>query len=231
MRSSAPRRLSSIDVLRNTRSGLVYVLGNSWSLNQTPAQPLCSQFPTLGINRVLRTHSQVEMLILSDSDVLREELPRILQGRPRLLLCDKLAGVWMARGGGKGIEAYTWHVNQPHVRKGMPSRRRPPQPCHFARTGNTGTYAMEAAALMGFKEIRLLGIDFSFNGPQTHSWGNQTKHKGGATPRRRAKLIERDVRGFREVYNSLTSRGVRIVNESPEAGPLDEFIPRRGHHG
>lgn len=96
----------------------------------------------------------------------------------------------------------------------------------FQRTGNTGTYALEAAALMGFKEIRMLGIDFSFDGPQTHSWGRQTKHKGGATPKRRAKLIERDVRGFKDVYRRLTHQGVRIVNESPAEGPLDAFIPR-----
>jgi len=79
---------------------------------------------------------------------------------------------------------------------------------------------------MGFTEIRILGIDFSFDRPQTHFWGRHTKGKAAADDRQRARLIEKDVRGFRTVYDNLTHRGVRIVNESPVDGPLDAFIPK-----
>jgi hypothetical protein len=88
----------------------------------------------------------------------------------------------------------------------------------FRFSGNSGTYALEAAALLGFTEIRMLGIDLRYDLRDSHFFGNG-KTEG-------CHLNDKALPAYRSVYRELTERGIKIVNESAYDGPLDEFIPK-----
>jgi hypothetical protein len=100
----------------------------------------------------------------------------------------------------------------------MPAGGLTPKPGAFKFSGNSGTYALEAAALMGFTEIRMLGIDLRYDLANSHFFGNGKKEG--------CWLSKHALPAYRSVFRELTRRGVKIVNESPYEGPLDEFIPR-----
>lgn len=95
----------------------------------------------------------------------------------------------------------------------------------FWHTGNTGTYALEAAASIGFRDLRMLGIDMRFDLKKSHFFG-ENLHRGKRityTPR----AIASKVKGFKIVVEGLRGLGCTVTNESAYDGPLDAFIPRR----
>jgi len=63
----------------------------------------------------------------------------------------------------------------------MPTGLPTPPSDAFLYSGNSGTYAMEAAALMGFKEIRLLGIDLRIRSEKLALL--RERESGGVLPR------------------------------------------------
>lgn len=79
---------------------------------------------------------------------------------------------------------------------------------------------MEAAALLGFTDIRIVGVDLVYpeKGP-THFFGDGRKE--GC----RISKLTRILSTCKKVYDSLTSKGITIVNESPVRGPLDDVVP------
>jgi hypothetical protein len=113
-----------------------------------------------------------------------------------------------------GLHTSPWQKN--------PAGGAPPRPDqHFRYSGNTGTYAIEAAALLGFTEVRMLGIDLRYDLAKTHFFGD-----GRALGCKLSRPLDYLVNRFRMVFEQLKSRGITLVNESPLEGPLDAVIPR-----
>jgi len=202
-----------------------YILGNSSSLLQCRLRDLEeSGIATIGTNRLLRV-IRVEYLLLADLRVLSEEMDRITSARPKLLILHDLAA--KAQKHLKEIDHWTYFVREPFI----PKRQQPYlgyepewQNGVLLRSGNTGTYALEIAALMGFTEIRLLGIDLRFDLPTSHFYG-VNKYRG-----HRIKHTQRHLRRVVLAYAALQDRlkdmGVKVINESPIDGPLDDHIPK-----
>lgn len=127
----------------------------------------------------------------------------------------------------KGLELWTFNVGDPF----MPKRSKPflgyePRWKHgmLARSGNTGTYAIEAAALLGCTEIRLLGIDLRFDLAKSHFYGQNT-YRGQRIVHKQSHL-DRVTLCYRALHDRLKKEGIRLINESPYEGRLDEHIPR-----
>lgn len=96
----------------------------------------------------------------------------------------------------------------------------------FCRAGNTGCYALEAAALMGFTDIRLIGIDFSFERKCSHFFGdNCVPGRSGRKIVHSKRVLRTMLEGYEAVYRDLASKGITVVNESPCRGPLDDLVP------
>jgi hypothetical protein len=179
---------------------------------------------TIGTNRVLRTFVPTWLLI-ADLIVLAEEETRLHSAKPGLLTLHGLAVE--AEEKMRGLDVWTFWVGEPF----MPKPRLPYLGCELSwkhgrlvRTGNTGTYALEAAALMGFTEIRLLGIDLRFDLAKSHFYG-VNKHRGHRI-RHKPSHIRRVVQSYGALHDILADHGVRVVNESPIEGPLDEVLPK-----
>lgn len=77
---------------------------------------------------------------------------------------------------------------------------------------------------MGFTEIRLLGIDLRFDLAKSHFYG-VNKHRGQRI-RHKPSHIRRVVQSYGALHDILADHGVRVVNESPIEGPLDEVLPK-----
>lgn len=75
--------------------------------------------------------------------------------------------------------------------------------------------------MLGFTEIRMLGIDLRYDLPKTHFFGDGKQFKCKLS-RPLKFILER----YRMAFGELTERGVKIVNESPLEGPLDAFLPK-----
>lgn len=91
----------------------------------------------------------------------------------------------------------------------------------FRFSSNTGTYAIEAALLMGFRDIRMLGIDLRYDLKQSHTFGDGRKegcHLGD---------MKTVLGGYEHVARLVKQAGGTLVSESAYAGPLDAIIPRR----
>jgi hypothetical protein len=94
----------------------------------------------------------------------------------------------------------------------------------FWWTGNTATYAVQAAALLGFRDIRLLGVDLVYRVPgqsDSHCWGDGKKE--GC----RLGDVSLILKVFARIRKDIEKRGGTLVNESPIKGPLDSVLPRR----
>ena len=219
---------NSIVDLASTQTGTSYILGNSVGLESLDLASLASDRSclTIGVNRLLRVFAP-EYLLVADLKIIAEERDRLRAAKPKLLVWRKLGAMLAERKTLPGVRRWTWDVGRAFT----PKLR---QPCLgyepswttgvFLRSGNTGTYAIEAAALMGCTEIRLLGIDLRFDLPRSHFFGTN-KHKGRRitySPRQ----IKRMVSAYRAIHDRLKTMGVRLINESPIDGPLDEWIPR-----
>lgn len=206
----------SITSLANTRTGPCYVMGNAEHLNQLTLSNLVLSCNTIGVNRILRA-VPVTWLLLADKPLLEAERERILISRPNLLLFAGQFSGEVASLRDAGLAAFLYDLHStPYQRMGIPW---PPEaPGFFRFSGNTGTYAIEAAALMGFTEIRLVGIDLRYDHEKSHFFGNG-KAEG-------CELRELALPAYRQVYRSLSEKGIKIVNESPLDGPLDDFIPK-----
>lgn len=94
----------------------------------------------------------------------------------------------------------------------------------FLRSGNTGTYAVEAAALMGFEDIRLLGIDLRFDLGKSHFYG-QNKYNG-VRIRHNRRWMRTVVAAFDALRRKLNAMGRTLINESEYDGPLDDVLPK-----
>jgi hypothetical protein len=127
----------------------------------------------------------------------------------------------------QGIEVKTWNTGRRFVpRRTLPFGGYEPSWTRgeMAFSGNTATYSLEAAALMGFTDIRLLGIDLRFDLPRSHFFGKNL-YKG--RPRKYpAKHIARVAQTLGAITVRLADMGIRVTNESPYDGPLDEFVPK-----
>ena len=213
--------MNSINALRSTRQGKCYVLGNSGSLSRIRTEELLASVPTIGVNRILRVVSgAVSHLLIADKMVLQSELLRVNSCATGLLIFGGLDSR-VLRQVERPERIWTWGIHTcPYQRK--PPRGHPPKLGEFRFSGNTGTYAIEAAALMGFSDIRMLGIDLTNYGtPTSHCWGDG-RTEGCRLSRPLPYLVER----YRMVFEELKSRNVKLVNESPVEGPLDAVIPK-----
>lgn len=117
---------------------------------------------------------------------------------------------------------YVWDAQRPGPRQRCAIGGAQPhwKPGLFPYSGNSGTYAIEAAALIGFTEIRMLGIDLRYDLCNSHFFGDGRKE--GC----RLSNPEQVLAEYRALHEKLAERGTKLVNESAYAGPLDEFIPR-----
>lgn len=212
--------------LANTQEGTCYILGNSSSLTALDLTALAaSGQKLLGINRILQVVT-THWLIVSDSEVLVEETTRLQQEKPTLLLLHKLEGLRGERI--PEVEAWHWDVTPiPYQHGGRPSAQDLEgwrKMGVFLRSGNTGTYAIEAAAIMGFTEIRLLGMDLRFDLAKTHFYGVNKYHG------QRRQYTPKHIQGWAECFgliaDDLKDRGIDVVNETHIEGPLDDYLPR-----
>lgn len=74
---------------------------------------------------------------------------------------------------------------------------------------------------MGFRDIRLLGIDLRYDLKNSHTFGDGRKegcHLGNK---------EIVLSAFKYVAEKVNQAGGTLVSESAYEGPLDEIIPRR----
>ena len=219
---------NSIVDLAGSRGGRAYILGNSVSLRNINLDALGSDRSalTIGVNRLLQVFSP-NFLLVADKLVLQEELDRLHAAKPKLLVLRELDAKPDVSATLAGIDRWTWSVGRVFT----PKRARPflgyePKWQHgeFLRSGNTGTYAIEAAALMGCTEIRLLGIDLRFDLKESHFFG-VNKHNGQRI-RHKQNHLRRLPLAYRAIHDKLKEMGVQVINESPIPGPLDEWIPR-----
>jgi hypothetical protein len=167
----------------------------------------------------------VDYLLLADLIVLGEEKTRLKLARNGLLVLRELA--FGAQKMLRGINHWTYSVTEPFAPKPrLPySGYEPDWPRGvLLRTGNTGTYALEAAALMGYTEIRLLGIDLRFDLKTSHFYG-ENKYRG-VRIKHRATHLRRVVKAYAAITAKLGDMGVKVITESPIEGPLDDFIPK-----
>ena len=155
------RTENMISRLANSEKGTIYILGNSWSLNLLRIKDLCQSHKTLGINRILRTCS-VNYLLTPNRDVLLLERNRVVTSKCVLLFFVGLRHTVEQLG--LKSRTYYWDTYGDRIGTKTPGR--------FLFSGNSATYSIEAAALLGFKDIRLLGIDLVYpdKGP-THFFG------------------------------------------------------------
>lgn len=123
----------------------------------------------------------------------------------------------------KGVTVKTWNTGKrirtsrdyaPEWKRGV-----------FAFSGNTGTYSIEAAALMGFSDIRLLGIDLRFDLPTSHFFGRNPLPSGAPRRYNRRRIAE-VVKCYGAIAAALKNEGISVVNESCYDGPLDDVLPR-----
>ena len=213
--------MNSITALANSRRGTCYVLGNSGSLSRIRTAELSASLPTVGVNRILRTvRGPVSALMIADSLVLQAELDRVNSSETALLTFSGLDSR-VIRSVERPERIWTWGLHT-YPRQRKPAGGAPPKPGEFRFSGNTGTYAIEAAALMGFTDIRMLGIDLTGYGkPGSHCWGDG-RTEGCKLSRPVPWLVER----YRMVFEDLRDKGIRLTNESPVEGPLDAAIPK-----
>lgn len=220
--------MTSISSLLNTATGTCYILGNSSSLERVDLAGLAaSRVPSIGVNRLLRVFRPV-FLLLADKPVLAEEHPRLSTAKPRLLAWRGLTALLGSLA--PGMDVRTWETwGGPFSRGWRPNRKVRWEPRWtrgaFWQTGNTGTYALEAAAMIGYRDLRMLGIDLRFDLPRSHFFGENVNLKGRRITYT-AKQIKSVVQGYREVVEGLRGLGCRVTSESAYDGPLDAFIPR-----
>jgi sugar phosphate isomerase/epimerase len=92
----------------------------------------------------------------------------------------------------------------------------------FLFSGSSTTYAIEAAALMGYKEIVLIGVDYvGYEKKESHFFGNGA-NEGCYMPK-----LTRVMEACKRIRRRLEKQGVSIYNESPVHGPLDDVFVRR----
>jgi len=219
--------MTSVSVLSNTYSGTVYILGNSSSLERVDLDRLRrSDLVTVGINRILRCFKP-QFLLVADRPVLQEELTRLNSARPKLLAWRMLAAM---PGLEPGVEVRTWDTWGGAYARGWKRGRAPEwsprwRDGQFWHSGNSGTYCIEAAALMGFRDIRLLGIDLRFDLPRSHFFGQNTwrGQRIKYTPRQ----IAGTVKAFEIVISGVAKLGCNVTSESCYDGPLDAVLARR----
>lgn len=219
--------MTSVSALSNTSKGTVYILGNSSSLEQVDLSLLRqSGLATIGINRILRCFAPT-YLVVADRPVLQEELARLNSAKPKLLAWRMLVGI-AARI--PGLEVRTWETWGGAYARGWKRGRNPEwvprwRDGQFWHSGNSGTYSIEAAALMGFRDIRLLGIDLRFDLPRSHFFGQNTWR--GQRIRYTPRQIAATVKAFEIVVSGVTRLGYTVTSESCYEGPLDAVLARR----
>ncbi len=97
-------------------------------------------------------------------------------------------------------------------------------PGQFWFSGNTATYAVQAAMLMGFTDIRLLGVDLTYDIP-----GEKESHSFGSGKREGCRLsdVSLILKVFGRIMKDCEREGISLVNESWVRGPLDKVMPWR----
>ena len=196
----------------------MYVLGNSSSLNQIDISGLTGQVSTVGVNRILRLTSKVRFVLIADQVVFEQETPRLVSTNATPLLWSGLTRT--ARNAPEAVlrKARYWDCWIP--RAASPCRQ-PPSPDRFRFSSNTATYAVEAALLMGFRDIRLLGVDLRYDLKQSHFFGDGRKL--GCHLYNLKSVLD----SYRWLAHTVKKAGGTLVSESPYAGPLDDVLPRR----
>jgi hypothetical protein len=150
------------------------------------------------------------MLLLADRAVLDAELARIREKRPTLLLWRGLR--WYASA--NGLPGYYFDLWS----KRIAGTRR--EPGVFLSSHNTGTYMVEAALLLGFRDLRMVGIDLRYDLKESHFFGDGRKEGCHLSD------LKKTVECFRQAEKMVRETGGSLVNESGYEGPLDDVIPR-----
>lgn len=203
-------------VPRLPASNTWFVLGNSYSLNETDLSNLPDS--TIGVNRILRT-LWVPYILVVDYQVLdgspedEPELPRLREYNGRLLLHHGLTDRFRER------------------RRTVPVFLKLPEyisrkNSYLAEAKNTGLIALEIAArAIAYHSkggtICLLGMDFfkKYGEERSHSFGDGKK--AGTGDHR----WKDDIRNLQKDAKILAGKGIEVVNGSPwRLGPLDKFM-------
>ena len=198
-----------IDDLVNAHKGeLVFVLGNSDSLNELDMS-LMSKFTTIGVQRILETYEPNYAFIV-DQSVIRDEYERMND------VCDRIP-----------IILYPYHMSSkmrklydgPWISSGPMShnvdREKKTGPIHIPPSGDSGYEATQLAYRMGASTIALAGIDLHWpRGKNTHSYGDG-KARGA-----KLRMPKEKTEAFRQLKQIYKRRGVGLVSVSPWQTPL-----------
>lgn len=189
------------------RPGLV--LGNSPAVAECDFEPL-RDLVTLGVNRILRVTTPAALVIVDRTVMVEEEA--------RLRAFDGRLALWE----GLGSTVPRLRERFPHTRflldgSGPPFRRWPERlGDRLLLAGNTATYAIQLAVLLGLDPIGVLGVDFNARdlaraGRPTHGVGEVPRRANGG-----GRMRTRACQGF---FSGVTTwaagHGSRLYNLSP----------------
>jgi len=99
-----------------------------------------------------------------------------------------------------------------------------PNPKMVSWNGNSGAAAISVAANMGAKRIVLVGFDMKLNETNNQHWHNlYGRLNAPRNPRKPFQLpFNRHLQGFPQIDKDAKSRGIEIINASPDSA-IKEF--------
>lgn len=198
-------------IIGTVKGGTAYVWGTSASRLE------CPEFhPAIGVNNILVTATtHPEYLLIVDHTTYQHEKARILNYKGVLLLWRRLA---------EQIADTMYAPKRCVTFRLRPLKAWSERVRDFLHWGfNTGHYAAQVLALMGYTKIVLLGIDLFWpkDGP-SHDFGRGVTMHCKPPDKKFLKIYLDE---YKRLRYWLKDEGVELVTSSPWSGPLKDMLP------
>ncbi len=202
MRRPKPAHVRPMKSLyRRHRGKLVFVLGNSASLNELNLE-LLKPHATIGVNRILRTFTPTYLFVV-DRSVIRDEHKRMTASK-----CEKVIFRLAMNEQSRLLYPGPYTEMEQMSNAGKPTTEK--GPIHICRGGNSGYEACHLAFRMGAACIALAGMDMYWpKKGKSHFFGHG--RAAGCSLHDPAAKIE-DFRYMKHLYRK---QGVEMVSVSP----------------
>ncbi len=188
-------------VYRKHRGKLVFILGNSASLNELDLN-LLKPHVSIGVNRILRTFTPTYLFVV-DRSVIKDEHKRMMKSK-----CDKIIFRLAMDGQCRGLYPGPYIEIEQMSNAGKPTTLQ--GPIHICRGGNSGYEACHVAYRMGAACIALAGMDMYWpKKGKSHFFG--PGRAAGCSLHNPAEKVE-DFRYMKHLYRK---HGVEMVSVSP----------------
>jgi len=192
----------------------ILVLGNSPSLQDVDLARAGGTI-SVGVNRILEFGFAVDYLLIVDEDVYREQRRLILKHNPKMILWKPLRNkIEREQGDGHGMKMFSaFNIDRKVGNKIHLDGR-------FFASGNTATYAVEAAYRMcgGRGVVGLIGVDLHYESTEhSHFWGDGLKR--GCRP-----FFHYALEWFGGNAELFNGNEFSVFTLSPRDGPLKRII-------